>query len=93
MELNDYQYSHINTNTSTTVKNEAGFLGSVTINTKGVTGNTATLYDGTAATGTVIGVIDTTANVGQLIYNIRLAKGLTVVMATGTAADLTVTWK
>jgi hypothetical protein len=86
-------YARINSNTTTTLKSGKGVLHGVTIGVKGATSNTATLYDNTAGSGTVIAVIDTTSNVATLLYDVAFSTGLTVVTATGTAADLTVAYR
>ena len=86
------QPKNIISNTTTTVVSGHGLLHSVTINTKGATSNTAKIYDGTAATGTLLATIDTTANVGTLIYDVNFSTSLTIVTASGTAADLTVSY-
>lgn len=65
-------------------------LSSVTINTKGATGNTLTIYDGVDAGGTVIAVIDTTSALGTFLYDLLAFTGLFAVLATGTAADITI---
>src|SRR5579871_487213 len=83
-------YAHIASNTTTTVKFGAGVLQSITINTKGASANVATVYDNTAGSGTVIAVIDTTAGVVSLPFNVNFSTGLTIVTATGTAPDITV---
>lgn len=82
--------THVNALGTTTVKSGAGVLYSVIINTKGAGSNTATLYDGLSAAGTVIAIIDTTGAAGELRYGLRFTTGLTVVLAVGTAADLTI---
>lgn len=86
-------FSNITTNTTTVVKSGEGFLHSICVNTKGATANTAAIYDNTAASGTKIGTLDTTAAVGCMVYDIRFGTGLTVVTATGTAPDLTVSYR
>lgn len=93
MENKDYQFTHISTDTTTTVKGEAGFLGSIIVNTPALTTGTATVYDGDVATGDVIAVINTLLTQGSLDFNVRLKKGLTIVTAATTPADITVTWK
>jgi hypothetical protein len=85
-------YSHLNSNGSTTLKSAAGWLHSVSINSKGATGNTATLYDNTTASGTLLAVIDTTAQIQTLLFDVAFQTGLTVVLASGSAADLTVSY-
>ena len=85
------QYSHINALTAgVQVKPGAGTLHGVTINSKGATANLLTLYDGTSTAGAVIAVLDTTANVGQVAYDVSFTGGLFAVLAAGTAADLTI---
>lgn len=81
---------NISTNTTTLVKSGAGILSSIAINTKGASSNTATVYDSLTGTGTILAVIDTTASIGTIQYNLKFSIGLTVVTATGTAANLTV---
>lgn len=84
---------HINSNATTAIKAGPGTLYAICINTKGASANTATVYDNTAGSGAVLAVIDTTAGVTCLTYNAAFVTGLTVVTATGTAADLTVTYR
>lgn len=85
-------YTYINSNTTTVVKAAPGQLYSIVINQKGTSGNLATIYDNTAGSGTVIGVLDTTSVVGEIAYNVGLTNGLTIVTATGTAPDITVVY-
>lgn len=85
-------YQHINGNGTTVVKNGPGQLFNVCINSKGSTANNVTIYDNTAASGTVIAVIDTTSQIQVLNYDIGFSTGLTVVMATGTAGDVTISY-
>lgn len=83
-------YLNITANTAgTTVKTGQGTLVAVMINTKGASGNVVTFYDNTAASGTKIATIDTTSSLTYLPYNAAFTIGLTVVMATGTPADIT----
>lgn len=82
----------ISTNTTTTVKSGAGFLHTLTINTKGASSNVLTVYDNTAGSGTKIATIDTTTGVTTLTFDVGFATGLTIVTATGTAADVTVSY-
>ncbi len=86
-------FSNITTNTTTTVKSGAGILHKVCINTKGASANTATIFDNTAGSGTKMGTLDTTADTACKVYDAAFATGLTVVTATGTAADLTVVYR
>jgi hypothetical protein len=88
-------YAHANANGTFPVVTFPGKLRGVTVNTKGASSNTLTLYEGntaavTAETAPVIAVIDTTANVGTLFYDVVTMAGVTGVLATGTAADVTV---
>lgn len=86
-----YVYSNIAGNGTTTVKTIPGRLHSVTVNTKGAT-STATIYDSLAGSGTKIATIDTTANVGTLVYDCLFNTGLTVVTTGGTPADITLSF-
>jgi microcompartment protein CcmK/EutM len=82
------------TNTTTTHKSGAGILHKIVVNTKGASANTATVYDNTAGSGTVIAVIDTVnINSQALEYDLAFATGLTIVTATGTPADLTIVYR
>lgn len=90
--LNCNAFSNLAANATTTLKIGKGWLRGVTINTKGASANTLTIYDNTAGSGTKIATIDTTVG-GEFNYDLQFNTGLTVVMATGTAADITVTWK
>ena len=83
-------YVHIAANGTTTAKSGAGLLRRIVINTKGSAANTLTVYDSTTGSGTVIAVIDTTNAGGSFDYELDFATGLTLVLASGTAADITV---
>ena len=80
--------AHLSANGTTAVKTGPGVLHTVTINTKGATANTLTLSDGS----TTLAVIDTTAGVGTLTYDIQFQVGLTAALASGTAADVTISF-
>lgn len=86
-------YLHLNANGTTTVKSGAGVLRRIVINTRGGIVNTLTIYDNTTATGTVIGVVDTINAGGAFDYELDFTTGLTVVLAGGTAADITIIYE
>lgn len=87
-------YLNVAAGTATTVvKSGAGIFASITINTKGASSNTLTVYDNTAGSGTKIATIDTTAAQVTLNFNVAFAAGLTIVSATGTGADYTVAYR
>lgn len=75
-------------NATTTIKSGAGVLHSIVINTKGI-GNTCTVYDNTAGSGTKLATMDTTLSTTAFTYDGVFTTGLTVVIAGGTAADMT----
>jgi hypothetical protein len=87
-----FQYFHVNANGSTNAAlGRACQLHSVTINSKGATGNTLTIYDSlTAGSGTVVAVIDTTSQIQTVVLDAWLRTGLSYTLATGTAGDLTI---
>jgi len=87
-------YAHLNANGTTTVKSGAGVLRRIVINTRAGILNTLTIYDNTTATGAVIGVVDTSdAEAGAFDYELDFTTGLTVVLAGGTAADITIIYE
>lgn len=88
-----YYGSNITTKTGTLLKTGQGLLHTVTINTKGAAANTLSIYDGVDNTGTLLATIDTTVAFGSLIYDIGFLVGLYIVSATGTQADITVSWR
>lgn len=75
---------------TTVLSTGPGVLEGVTVNTVAVT-SSVKLYDNTAASGTVIATIATTAATGDFPFNGVFGKGLTVVI-TG-APDVTVRWR
>jgi hypothetical protein len=87
-----YSARHISTNTTTTAKSGSGLLHSITINTSGASSNTITVYDNTVGSGTVLAVIDGDVSPTTLYYDVAFATGLTLVTATGTSADITVSY-
>lgn len=79
--------AHISTSTTTTVKATSGLLDSIVVNNPG-TAATVTVYDNTAASGTVLAVLGGLAGASTLSYKLPFSTGLTIV-TTG-APDLTV---
>lgn len=80
---------------TTVVKSGAGTLHSIVLNSAATATNTTTIYDNTAASGTVIGrpaVVTATIPV-TLLYDIAFATGLTIITATANGGDMTVTYK
>lgn len=88
-----HSYLNITANGSTTVKSGTGVLHALYINSKGLEGNTATVYDSTTGSGTKIGTIDTTSLQGAFLQNITFVTGLTIVTANGVPADITVAYR
>jgi len=86
-------FANVTTNATTVVKSGAGVLRSICVNTKGSASNIVTAYDNTSGSGTTIATIDTSANVGCLVYDAAFSTGLTLVTAVGTPGDLTVTYR
>ena len=82
---------NLTSNATTVVKNNTGLLHTIVINKIGASSNTLAFYDGLSSSGTLLGTIDTTIAAGPCrIYDIFFRTGLTIVMGTGTAADVTV---
>jgi hypothetical protein len=86
-------YENINTNTTTTVKSGSGVLKRIVVNKVGASSNTCTIYDNTSGTGTIIATIDPVHTQIVFEYDVVFNTGLTIVTATGTAADLTIVYQ
>lgn len=83
---------------TTTVKSGAGTLYAIVLNSAAVATNTTTVYDNTAASGTVIArpaattaTVPTTLNYGST--GLAFATGLTIITATANGSDMTVIYK
>lgn len=89
-----FAYTHIASNASTVIKAAPGVLHTLMIGSKGTSSETATLYDNTTCTGTVIAVVDLAGNdATSQNYDIAFATGLCIATAGGTAGDITVSYK
>ncbi len=80
--------AHLLTNAAFTSTGAEGVLYTITVNTKGATGNIATI----AIDGATLGIIDTTLGSTTLFYQLKYNTTLSVTMSVGTAADLTITY-
>lgn len=100
LQSTQFAFSHLAANGTTVVftpqaanQSSVGVLHSISINTKGASSNTCNVYnDVSAVAGNLIANIDTTTGVNTLFYDVICQNGITVVLATGTSADITVTW-
>ena len=92
-KFNTNSFSNINTNTTTTVKSGSGVLKRIVVNIAGASSNTCTIYDNTSGTGTIIATIDPVHTQIVFEYDVVFNTGLTIVTATGTAADLTIVYQ
>ena len=90
-------YAHLNTNASTLLAPQACELQNVNINTLGASANTLNLYDSTTTAGVastnLIASFNTTGIVATFNFNVQCRSGLVAVMATGTAADVTICYR
>ena len=92
-----FSYAHISSATTTEVKATSGVLGRVIINS--ASAGTITLYDNTAASGTVIGVITISTPItvptaviySDFGYAVTFKTALTIV--TSATCDLTVMFR
>ena len=68
----------------------------IIVNTKGASSNTATIYDSNATIGANSdykkGAVDTVNTTGNIEYGFPMFNGIYIVVAAGTAADLTVVY-
>lgn len=88
-----HSYAHIATSTTTTVKSGAGVLHNISVNTLGTVASTTTIYDNTAGSGTVIGVINTLTLSGSFVLDVAFTVGLTIVTTGTVAPDITVSYR
>ena len=88
-----HKYLHMNTNSTKVIANDGngGILCRVTINKAGASSNTLSIYNGLSSSGDLIAVIDTTI-VGNKEYDVACDAGICAIMATGTAADVTISY-
>ena len=86
-----YKAMLISTAGTFNVKQNAGKLHLVTVNSKGIAGSTITLYDALTAIGSPFAIIDATIG-GTFIYDIALNIGLVVVVAGATPPHLTISY-
>jgi hypothetical protein len=94
--MNKYNFKNITLGapTTTTVKTGSGVLHNITIN-KATASAVIAIYDGAAATGTLIGTITMPATLLQtsvsLNYDVAFVTNLTIV--TTTAQDITISFE
>ena len=81
--------TYISTATTTTVKTGVGRM--VRINITETAAGTITVYDNTAASGTILAVFKASVVEGTYEFNCRFGIGLTIV--TAGASKLTVIWE
>ncbi len=80
---------------TTVVKNAAGTLHSITLNSAATATNTTIVYDHPSGVGTVIGrpnVVAATVPT-TLLFDLAFANGLTIITATANGGDMTVCYK
>ena len=87
-----YKYANITTDATTTIKSSSGILHSICFNKPTAT-EVITLYDNTAASGTIIGTITipTSPLPVCLTYDINFNTGLTILTATA-LSDITISY-
>ena len=91
-EVTTPTYYHISGNAATHIlKRSGGILHKIVFNN--TTGTSITIYDNTAASGTVIGLITTTTGaIGEWSYDVPFNNGLTIV-TTGNNLDATIMYE
>jgi len=98
----EFTFTNLAANATTTVytpqatnQSAYGLLHAIVINTKGASANVCTVYnDVTAVAANTIATIDTVnGQIGTIFYDIKCPNGITVVIGTGTAANITVVWR
>lgn len=87
------QFKNITALGTTTIKLGPGTLHTVVLNTASGNTNTVTLFDSTTGSGTTIAKItNVLGSINTISYDLDFINGLTVVVATGTAGDVTVVY-
>ncbi|KKN52695.1 hypothetical protein LCGC14_0609760 [marine sediment metagenome] len=88
-----YNVNYITTNATTAVLIGSGVLHSLCVTDFGASSNTATVYDSLAGSGTIIALFDTVTFDGCALLDVRVTTGITIVTATGTAPEITVSYR
>lgn len=91
-----FHYTDISSSASTVVKGAQGTLHTIVVNNAGSGGWTYQIFDNTACSGTAVACSTacTLPTAGTTMhFDIQAATGICVKTATGTAGDLTVTWR
>lgn len=88
-----HSYAHISTATTTTIKSGAGVLHNISVNALGTVASSCTVYDNTAGSGTIIGVINTLNLSGSFVLDVAFSTGLTLVTTGTVAPDITVSYR
>lgn len=95
MAMPSCSFNNIITNTTTVVKTGAGILYALILGDPRAS-EVITIYDNTAASGTLIGTITLPAtlltDVTYYLFGVAFSTGLTIVTATGAAVNLTVAY-
>lgn len=92
----DYSYTHIAAGqATTTVKSGAGSLHMICFNSAAAATNVTTVYDNTAASGTVIAIPTVTGLtfLSCVQYDLKFGTGLTINTATANGSDMTVVYR
>lgn len=83
----------LNAAATTTLKTGPGILHGITIGLLGTVASTVTVYDNTAASGTILAVVNSLLLSGSFLYDIPFTTGLTIVVTGTVAPDLTVMYR
>lgn len=84
------QFQNLAANATTTLKRGTGSLHRIILNSAG-SGNTITIYDNTAASGTIIATVSP-SSAQPLDYDLDFQFGLTIVISGGTPSNITVVY-
>ena len=86
-----YSYNNFVSTGTVLVKSGAGFLHTLTVNTRSTTG-TAVLYDSLTPSGTKIATIDTALSTTAFLYDVNFNTGLSLQTTGAAPADITVSF-
>jgi len=91
--IDPYNFSNINTSTTTLVKTGSGILHSVTVNSLGTVASKANMFDSLVGSGVTIAGLNTLSVLGTVTYDLQFNNGLTIVTTGTVAPDITVSYR
>ncbi len=86
--IQEFTYTNISTNTTTTIFTGKGFLHSIVVNTTAA--GSIKIIDNTTGTTANVGTLKASVAEGTYLYDVAISAGLIII--TAGASDITVAW-